>query len=104
MYPSLLLLHNDIAKSLVQYRFDRLEGARSKALSYDPPFGGAMFPWESAFSGVETCPMFAATGLREQHISADISLAVWQYWITQRDETWLRDVAFDILIGVAGIS
>lgn len=71
MYPGMLLLHPDTAASLLEYRVKRLAGgrerynihartpthpilvtaAREKALSYSPPFGGAMFPWESAFTG-----------------------------------------------------
>lgn len=101
MYPALLLLRPSTAKSLVAYRFNRLEGAYSKAKSYSPPFAGAMFPWESAFTGVETCPLWAATGLREQHISADVSLAVWQYWSVTKDIEWLRTVGYPILRGVA---
>lgn len=62
MYPSLLYLHPLISKSLLAYRFDRMDGARSKAASYNPPYAGTMYPWESAFSGIETCPTFAATG------------------------------------------
>ncbi len=102
MYPPLLFLHPNISLSLVQYRFNRLEGARQKALSYSPPFNGTMFPWESAYSGVETCPTFAATGLREVHISGDISFAVWQEWCMRENEEWLRTVGYPILIGVAG--
>jgi hypothetical protein len=102
MYPPMLLLHSDIARGLLAYRFNRLDGARQKALSYSPPWAGAMFPWESAFSGVETCPTWAATGLREDHISADISFAVWQYWLAQRDEEWFKSTAYEILVGVAG--
>jgi protein-glucosylgalactosylhydroxylysine glucosidase len=104
MYPSLLLLQPPIARSLIQYRFDRLDGARMKAQSYSPPWAGTMFPWESAFSGVETCPTFAATGLREDHISGDIALAVWQEWCMRMDATWLRTVGYPILSGVAGES
>lgn len=101
MYPPVLMLHNDIARSLVDYRFNRLDGARQKAASYDPPWSGTMFPWESAFSGVETCPLFAATGLREDHISGDISFAVWSYYLQTGDSEWLRTVGFPILEGVA---
>lgn len=101
MYPPMLMMHPSIGHSLTQYRFDRLEGAYAKALTYDPPFAGAMFPWESAFSGVETCPLFADTGLREQHISADISLAVWQYWSVTHDEAWLKTIGMPVLVGVA---
>lgn len=102
MYPPLLYLHPEIAHSLIDYRFNRLEGARIKAASYDPPFSGTMFPWESAFSGVETCPTFAATGLREDHISGDISFAVWQLWLMGGHRNWLKSVGYPILTGVAG--
>ena len=101
MYPPILLLNPSIAKSLVQYRYDRLNGAYSKAKSYSPPYEGAMFPWESAFTGVETCPEWAATGLREQHISADISLSVWQFYSVTRDAEWLEEIGMPILKGVA---
>lgn len=101
MYPALLLLQPSLAHSLLQYRFDRLAGAHLKAQSYSPPFQGAMFPWESAFSGVETCPSWAATGQREDHISGDIALAVWQYYLVTRDEAWLKTVGYPVLSDVA---
>jgi protein-glucosylgalactosylhydroxylysine glucosidase len=101
MYPALLLLHPNTARSLIAYRFNRLDGAYAKAKTYSPPYAGAMFPWESAFTGQETCPLWADTGLREQHISADIALAVWQYWLVTLDVAWLRSVAYPILSGVA---
>jgi trehalose/maltose hydrolase-like predicted phosphorylase len=101
MYPSLLLMRPSTARSLVAYRFNRLDGAYKKAKTYSPPYEGAMFPWESAFTGVETCPSWAPTGEREQHISADISLAVWQYFSVTQDMEWLRTVGYPILKGVA---
>ena len=62
MWPPLLLLHPPIASSLLEYRVQRIEQAKQKALSYSPPYAGAMFPWESASTGVETCPSWASTG------------------------------------------
>ena len=38
-----------------------------------------MFPWESAASGLETCPTWADTGQLEQHISGDIVSAAELY-------------------------
>lgn len=101
MYPPLLFLQPKISRSLVQYRFDRLDGARAKAASYSPPWAGTMFPWESAFSGAETCPSWAATGSREDHISGDIALAVWQEWNMRKDKQWLQTIGYPILSGVA---
>ena len=44
MWPGLNLLLPDIAQSMLQYRVNRLPGARFKATTYSPPFGGSMFP------------------------------------------------------------
>jgi hypothetical protein len=60
------------------------------------------FPWESAFSGVETCPTFAATGLREDHISGDIAFAIWQYYKMTGDVEWLKTIGYPMLVGIAG--
>ena len=103
MYPGILLLHPDTAQTLLEYRLNRLHGARDKAASYTPPFGGAMFPWESALTGEETCPSWAATGLREIHINGDIAMAVWNMWRGMRDDSegWLSSTAWPLLQGIA---
>ncbi len=102
MYPPMLFLHPEISQSLLAYRYNRMDGARLKAASYSPPWSGMMFPWESAFSGVETCPTFAATGLREDHINGDIAIAIWQEWLMRQDTTWLKNVGYPMLVGIAG--
>ncbi len=99
MYPSVLAQHPDIAKSMLQYRINRIDAARKYAK--DGGYSGTRFPWESALSGLEDTPSWASTGRYEQHISSDISLAVWQYWLATGDRTWLRDKGAEILRGVA---
>lgn len=101
MYPSLLLLQPTIARSLLQYRFARLAEAHDKAQSYPAKYAGAMFPWESAYTGVEVCPTWAATGAREQHISGDVAFAVMQYWRATGDKAWLAAYGYPIVKGVA---
>src|SRR5262249_18769520 len=76
------------------YRFHTLPGARAKAAHFG--FKGALYAWESADPGHETTPerVVAAdgtvvdilTGKMEQHISADIAYAVWQYWRATGDD------------------
>ena len=90
MYPTLALLYPGCAESLLEYRIARLPGARTKAKSYTPPYSGAMYPWESALTGIECTPTWAATGVREIHIAGDISLAALQYWNMTRDKAWLE--------------
>ncbi|MBS1563875.1 MAG: glycoside hydrolase family 65 protein, partial [Bacteroidetes bacterium] len=72
MFPALLVLHPDLAKSMIEYRYDRLEAARRNAFAKG--FKGAMFPWESAASGVEETPVWALSGPFEHHITACVGL------------------------------
>ncbi|MBE7176843.1 MAG: glycoside hydrolase family 65 protein [Mucilaginibacter polytrichastri] len=95
MYPALLVLHPEIAKSMVEYRFDRLENARRNAFAHG--FKGAMFPWESADTGVEETPVWALSGPFEHHITADIALAAWNYYCVTQDKGWLREKGWPIL-------
>lgn len=60
-----------------------------------------MFPWESAFTGQETCPEWAPTGLYEVHISGDIAYAVWQYYRVTGDKAWLTVKGYPLLSGIA---
>src|SRR5215813_4115273 len=71
MFPSLLVLHPEIAKSMVEYRYQRLEAAKRNAFANG--FKGAMFPWESAETGVEETPVWALSGPFEHHITADVA-------------------------------
>ena len=47
MYPALLVMHPEIAKSMIEYRYQRLEAAKTKCI-LAKDIKGAMFPWESA--------------------------------------------------------
>ena len=99
MYPALLVLHPEIAKSLVEYRFQRLGAAKQNAFSHG--YKGAMFPWESADSGVEETPVWALSGPFEHHITADVALAAWQYYSVTQDKEWLREKGWPILSATA---
>jgi len=95
MYPSLLVLQPAIAKSMVEYRFRRLEAAKRNAFSKG--FRGAMFPWESAESGVEETPVWALSGPFEHHITACVGIAAWNYYCVSQDKQWLREKGWPIL-------
>jgi len=95
MFPALLVLHPDIAKSLIEYRFNRLEAARRNAFAHG--YKGAMYPWESADTGVEETPVWALSGPFEHHISADVALAAWNYYSVTQDKTWLKEKGWPIL-------
>lgn len=99
MYPALLVLHPDIAKSLVEYRYQRLAAAKQNAFSHG--YKGAMFPWESADSGVEETPVWALSGPFEHHITADVGMAAWNYYCVTQDKEWLREKGWPILSATA---
>ncbi len=98
MYPTLLALQPDMAKSCLDYRSDRLQKAKQKATIYG--YKGAMYPWESDDTGEEATPTWALTGIFEQHITADIAIAFWNYYALTQDKTWLRS-EFKVLKEIA---
>jgi len=99
MYPAILVLHPEIAKSLVEYRYQRLDAAKRNAFSKG--FKGAMYPWESAETGVEETPVWALSGPFEHHITACVAIAAWNYYCVTQDKNWLREKGFPILSATA---
>lgn len=99
MYPPLLVLQPEIAKSILEYRFKRLDAAKENAFSHG--FDGAMFPWESAEDGSEETPLWALTGPFQQHISATIGWAFWKYYEVTKDKEWLVTRGYPVLKEIA---
>lgn len=99
VYPALLLLHPEMAASLLDYRFDRLDAARRNA--YQHGYRGAMFPWESAATGEEETPAHNLYSHFEVHINADIALAAWQYYAVTGDTEWLRQKGYPLISATA---
>ncbi len=99
MYPPLLILQPEMARSILDYRFNRLEMARRNAFEHG--YKGAMFPWESAASGGEDTPVWALTGPFQHHITGCIGWAAWKYYQVTKDKVWLREKGFPLLKEVA---
>jgi len=99
MFPSILVLHPGIAKSLVEYRYQRLDAAKRNAFSKG--YKGAMYPWESAETGVEETPVWALSGPFEHHITACVGIAAWNYYCVTQDKQWLKEKGYPILSATA---
>ncbi len=99
MYPPLLALQPAMAKSLLEYRFQRLDAAKRNAFSHG--YRGAMFPWESSAEGTEDTPVWALTGPFQHHITGCVGWAFWKYYQVTKDKTWLRDRGYPMLKEVA---
>lgn len=102
-------LHNepDTAKKLLKYRFFRLAGAKEKARQNN--YRGALFPWESALTGYEETPKYAAINIRtgkrqiissavaEHHIVADIAYAVMDLYQATADQEFMDNYGKELL-------
>lgn len=99
MFPALLVLQPEMAKSMLEYRYQRLDAARKNAFSKG--YKGAMFPWESAETGVEETPVWALSGPFEHHITGCVGFAAWNYYCVTRDKQWLKEKGWPILSATA---
>jgi hypothetical glycosyl hydrolase len=109
MLPFFTFTLPHIARSLLEYRYNTIDGARKKAI--ENGYKGAMFPWESAWADDgEVTPVWGAadiitgestkiwSGFIEQHITSDISFAIWQYYHVTGDEDFMNKYGYEILL------
>jgi trehalose/maltose hydrolase-like predicted phosphorylase len=109
LLPFYTLTWPNAARALLMYRFHTLDGARAKATRLG--WRGALYAWESADAGAEVTPAHAVgpdrrvveilSGTQEQHISADVAYAVWQYWTVTGDMAFMLDAGVEILLETA---
>ncbi len=102
MFPALLAYHPDLARSVVDYRYRTLGGARANARQLG--YQGVFFPWESGGQGnlQAECQSWSPPHCVTQiHLQSDIALAVWQYYQATGDTAWLRDRGWPVLDGIA---
>lgn len=101
-----------VARSLLEYRYKGLVGARKKAK--ENGYEGAMYPWEAAWpTDGEVTPVWGGvdvvtgkqtkiwSGFIEQHITSDIAYAVWQYYMITNDEEFMDNYGYEILFDTA---
>ncbi|WAA12052.1 glycoside hydrolase family 65 protein [Fervidibacillus halotolerans] len=101
-----------VARSLLTYRYLGLEGARKKAKENN--YEGAMYPWEAAWpSDGEVTPVWGAvdivtgkqtkiwSGFIEQHITADIAFAVYQYYQITGDQDFMNRYGYEMIFDTA---
>lgn len=110
--PFHLYTEPEKARKLLRYRYLRLKQALDKAASNG--YEGALFPWESAFTGEEETPEFAAiniktgkrqkvaSALAEHHIVADIAYTVVKYYQNTWDDSFMKKKGWSFLRKRAG--
>ncbi|WP_308162965.1 discoidin domain-containing protein [Nocardia alni] len=102
MYPPLLQFAPDLARSVVEYRYKTLPGARANAQRLGYP--GAFYPWTGADTGdlwTECHSWSPPHCLTQIHLQGDISLAAWQYYLVTGDLGYLRSRSWPIMSALA---
>jgi len=109
IYPFLNFRLPKITRSLLMYRYRRMDAARAAASAAG--YKGAMFPWQSGSDGQEetqTVHLNPKSGKWEpdlshnqRHVNADIFYNVWRYYETTGDFEFLLDHGAEMMLDIA---
>lgn len=111
LLPFYLYTDPKVARSLVKYRIDTLEGARKKAKEYG--YLGAFYAWESQEGGHEACSDYNVTDVftgrpmrtffrdKQIHISAAVVYGLMTYVHTTRDYSVLEEGGVEVVLECA---
>lgn len=109
VFPFLSFRFPTIARSMLLYRYRRLEEA--KYMAKQQGYNGAMFPWRSASIGREETPRLQFNLLSgrwmkdntflQRHINAIIAFNVYQYVQVTDDQMFLAEYGAELLLEIA---
>lgn len=106
--PYLNFRFQELAKSLLLYRYRRLDAARSAARKAG--YRGAMYPWRSASDGAEVTPQHQKNLLSghwmrdptqlQRHIGSAIAFNVWHYYLVTDDIDFLSGYGAELILEI----
>ena len=109
VFPFLTTRFPQLTRSLLLYRYRRLDAARRAAKQAG--FAGAMFPWQSASSGDEETQQLhlnpvsghwiADSSRLQRHVSSAVALNVWQHFQATGDVDFLRFYGAEMILEIA---
>jgi trehalose/maltose hydrolase-like predicted phosphorylase len=113
MFPAILATHPDIARAMVDYRFNTLAAAEHDAAANG--YQGAFYPWTAGDDGYTGADCYGTTTdsndkiisdpnfscSQELHLQADIAMSQWEYYEATGDTTWLRQHGWPVLQALA---
>lgn len=109
IFPFLNLRFPDLTRSLLMYRYYRLEEARFAAAEVGKK--GAMYPWQSGSNGREETQVMhlnPASGNwipdnthLQRHISSAIAYNIWNYYLTTDDQQFLSFFGAEMFLSIA---
>ncbi len=109
IYPFITLQYPEITRSLLLYRYHRLDTARAAAKKAG--YEGAMFPWQSSSSGREetqTVHLNPESGRwlpdnsqLQKHVNAAIAFNIWKYFESTGDIQFMNEYGTEVLLEIA---
>ena len=109
VHPILTLRRPALTRSLLLYRYRRLD--RARAAAREAGLHGALFPWQSGSDGREETPeqlfnvrndqWMPDNSRRQRHVGLAIAYSVWQYYQSTEDLDFLTEVGAEIILEVA---
>lgn len=107
--PVYFVHYPQVAKSVLMYRFRRLNEARKYAKEFG--FKGAMFPWQSGSDGSEETQKFHYNPLSDdwgddysslqRHVSLAIAYNIIQYFHFTNDVDFIEEAGLEMLLEIA---
>lgn len=109
IYPFLNLRFPEITRSLLMYRYYRLDEARYAATQKG--YKGAMFPWQSGSNGREESQIIHLnpesgnwipdnTHL-QRHVNSAIAFNIWNYYVASDDKLFLSYFGAEMFLSIA---
>lgn len=109
IFPFLNLRLPEITRSLLQYRYRRLDEARFAAR--EAGYDGAMYPWQSGSDGREETQVvhlnpksgrwLPDNSHLQRHVNAAIAYNVWQYWQATGDNEFFAFYGAEMILEIA---
>ncbi|HKK99743.1 MAG TPA: glycoside hydrolase family 65 protein, partial [Desulfotignum sp.] len=109
IYPFITLQHPEITRSLLLYRYRRLDTARAAAKKAG--FKGAMYPWQSSSSGREETQIvhlnpesgrwIPDNSQLQKHVNAAIAFNIWKYFESTGDMQFMSAYGAEVLLEIA---
>ena len=109
IFPFLNLRFPDLTRSLLMYRYYRIEEARFAAAEVGKK--GAMYPWQSGSNGREETQVMHLNPQSgnwipdntclQRHINSAIAYNIWSYYLTTEDQQFLSFFGAEMFLSIA---
>jgi len=93
--PFYIYTQPELAKMTGLFRYGILDGARRSAKAHN--YIGARYPWQTDRYGNEVCSLFEYAD-HEIHITADIVVGLWHYYLNTLDKDFLYNCGLEIIL------